>query len=489
MFLNRGQFVPLHYRVRFPVVLKYFGQLLLAFAISVTMPLATALILGDYQLVPWYLGIMVGIAVPSYFLSRLEASRNIGMNEALVITVLIFTIPALVMTIPLVVSGLPFIDSLFETISAVTTTGLSNLTEHSAVPATTLFSRAWQQWIGGLGFVVLALAIMPEAGIASRRLSEYHIQEDNLLGSTHTRAKMIFYVYLSLTIVGILLLLLQGVDFFSAVTYTMSAVSTGGFSIHEKSLGYFSFPTVPYTIMIISMMGSVSFALYYGAARGKMNTTYFLEFIAFIIFSLVFSIILIFTFHSNMKMDWLEAIYHGPISAMSAQSTAGFASFPMNRLDNGSLYILIFSMVIGGGAASTAGGVKILRVLIFIRYILNLIRKIGMPRKAKLYMKIGGKSMDQESALDAIVVIFLFLIVIFLSWGVFLVMGYPPLQSLFDVVSATATVGLSAGVSGPDLPGILKLLLCFDMLCGRLEVVAILVFLYPGTWTGRRRSA
>ena len=143
-------------------------------------------------------------------------------------------------------------------------------------------------------------------------------------------------------------------------------------------------------------------------------------------------------------------------------------------------------MLIGGGAGSTAGGIKIIRLLIFLRLLQIIILRINLPRHAVIQARIHGERISENQIREALFFILLFGVVIFLSWLPFVAMGYDPLDTLFEVVSATGTAGLSVGITSSDLPDVLKSILCIDMLLGRLEIVALLVLFYPGTWIGRR---
>jgi trk system potassium uptake protein TrkH len=172
--------------------------------------------------------------------------------------------------------------------------------------------------------------------------------------------------------------------------------------------------------------------------------------------------------------------------AFSAQTTAGFSSMPFAQLDAGSKLLLIFSMLVGGGLGSTAGGFKLLRLLIAASVIRLILLRTCLPKHAVIEPRLAGHRLQDEEIGAALLLILLFVAVVALSWLPFVAMGYSPLESLFEVVSATGTVGLSVGLTSATLPALLKGILCVDMLMGRLEIIAWLVMLYPGTWFGRR---
>jgi trk system potassium uptake protein TrkH len=171
---------------------------------------------------------------------------------------------------------------------------------------------------------------------------------------------------------------------------------------------------------------------------------------------------------------------------VSAQTTAGFSASPPAALGNATLLVLIFAMMVGGCVGSTAGGVKLLRMLILLRVVRVAIRRAGATSHAVIEPMLEGKRIEDADLVRALLLMALYCAVVLLSWFAFLAHGHAPMASLFEVVSATATVGLSMGLSGPQLEPLLKIVLELDMLLGRLEIVALLVMLYPGTWFGTR---
>jgi trk system potassium uptake protein TrkH len=186
-------------------------------------------------------------------------------------------------------------------------------------------------------------------------------------------------------------------------------------------------------------------------------------------------------------MAWSEALVEAPVLAATAQTTTGFSRLAPDALDGASKLLVGGAMLVGGGIGSTAGGVKLLRLLLLLRAIQVLVARTCLPQHAVTGTWLGGRPVEDAELREALLVILLFVLALGLSWLPFVAAGHDPLDALFDVASALGTVGLSTGVVGPDLEGYLKGVLCADMLLGRLEIVAWLVILYPRTWIGRRR--
>jgi trk system potassium uptake protein TrkH len=191
-------------------------------------------------------------------------------------------------------------------------------------------------------------------------------------------------------------------------------------------------------------------------------------------------------------INWLQGTpapwYHGFMMGISAQTTTGFTTQTVATMEPGSKLIMIISMLVGGSVGSSAGGIKLLRLLILLRLLQLMLRRTGLTPHAVLEPMLGGQRLENDDLIRALQVILLFAILVIVSWLPFVVMGYDPLDALFEVASACGTVGLSSGITRPGLEAGLKGVLCFDMLAGRLEVIALLLVMYPRNWIGRREE-
>ncbi len=490
--MKNGRIDPLSYAVRGRVVLKYFGQFCLVAAILTSVTLLVAFLNGEFDLALRYALIILALLAIAFFFRRLPEPRNIQANEALVLTALIFITIPLLLSYALMGSGLPFADALFEAVSGVTTTGLSTLVSVEDKPPSFLFARAWLQWSGGLGIAVLTVALIFGPGTVARQLVGF-ADSDDVTGSTKLYARRILIAYGLLTIFGFIVILLAGVAPFSALVHCLAAISTGGFSSHDQSLGAMSGWLPAAAVMAVSTLGAIPLALYYKSYRQGFRASLMtlagdIQLRTVLILS-AFSAALLWLLMSFGPGDAPTGSGgHAVLMALSAQTTTGFSTLTVADLDPAAKLVMILSMLIGGGIGSTAGGIKILRLLILLRLIKLTLIRICLSPHAVLEPRLNGKSLGDEEIHQALLLIILFGLVIFVSWLPFVIMGYNPLDSLFEVVSATGTVGLSTGITASGLPNLLKMVLCADMLMGRLEIIAILVLFYPRTWLGRRMS-
>ncbi len=484
---NSRNAAALRYPVRLKVICRYFGKLAVVLAVLALVPLLVSIILKDLGISLRYGIIAAGLFALGISLSPLKEPKRIQTNEAMTITALAFVFSPLLMAYPMMGSGMPFLDAFFEAVSAVTTTGLSTTRTLSHKPLTFLFARAWMQWYGGLGIVILALAVMIKPGLAARRLGDMGDYEDDLIGATRSHVRYILLVYGILTGMGVFFLWALGAGWWDAILYTFAAVSTGGFSPNDAGLSSLHTELEQAAVIMLSMAGALSFIYYRRPFREDWRVAIRdRQTQMFLLVAMISAVLLAFFLWSGNGLQWSAALYHGFINAFSAQSTAGFSTVDLSGIDAGSKLLLIFSMLSGGCIGSTAGGIKILRLMILMRLLYLVILKAGVPKSAVTHISLEGHPLQRDEIQTAVSIVLLFMLLTGLSWFPFVAMGYDPMDSLFEVVSAIGTVGLSTGITAPDLHPFLKGVLCADMLLGRLELLAWLVLLTPRNWIGKR---
>lgn len=473
--------------IRLPVLARYLGVLALSLAVMAAVPALAALLLGEPGFALRAGVVAAALAAAGWPLSRLPAARDIQRNEALAITALGFALGALSMVWPFAGAGLGPADAVFEAASAITTTGLSVLGAPEGAPRSLLFARAWMQWYGGLAILVLALALVLGPGAAARRLSVSQSGPDDLVTGTQARARQVMTIYGGLTVLGAALLWLAGAAPFDALLHALTAVSTGGFSTHGDSAAGLGGRAVQAALILLCLTGAISFSLQYRAARGDpLSLLRDAELHALLLAAaFTFGLVLL-----------AESVAAGPASpgsaadaaflALSAQTTAGFSTTEVATLAPASKLALILSMLVGGDVGSTAGGIKIFRLLLILQLARLLFARASTPPHAVLEARAQGRTLEPPEIHAAVGVVLLYAAAILVSWFCFLAAGHDPLDSLFDVVSALGTVGLSTGVTGPDLAAPLKFVLAVDMWMGRLEILAVAVLAYPRSWFGGR---
>jgi trk system potassium uptake protein TrkH len=466
------------------------GQLAFVLGLLTLAPCAAAALFGEPRPMALYALTASALLVPGWLARRGPPPRTIERHEALVVTAAIFALSPLVMAIPLALQGVPWLDALFEAVSGVTTTGLSTLATVEGRPRTFLFARAWMQWVGGLGFVVLSLALALGPSLATRRLGTSSLEPGDVLGSMRIHARRVLWIYLALTAFGVFGLGLLGASVFDAVVHTLAGVSTGGFAPRDTSLAALARP-IQCGVLGLTLLGAVSLPLYLALGRGQPGRILRdpeVRLLGALTLAATALLGLAFRVAPSAAADGAPvSVPDFALLAVSAQTTAGFSTFDLSDAPGFAKAVVILSMITGGSHGSTAGGVKLLRVLLMVRLVQWLIGQTRLPSHAvSAGPTLSGERLESSDLLRAASLVLLFLGVVLVSWLAFLAWGYPPLDALFEVVSATGTVGLSTGISRPDLEPFLKGVLCVNMFLGRLEVFAVVVALSPRTWLGRR---
>lgn len=465
------------------VVGKLLSQLYGLLAALTTVPCLVAFLGGSTD-IGWRYVIVIAVLATLALVGRtLAPTDRVQTNEALVVVGLLFVTASLFMTVPLMGYDVRFIDAWFEAVSGVTTTGLSTLSL-AGKPDAFLFSRAWMQWIGGVGVTVFALALLAGSDGPARSLGFSSTETGDVVGGTRAHAKRVVIIYVCLTAFGITALLLSGAPLIDAVAHSMAAVSTGGFANYGDSLASVSAIHVS-IVNVLCVAGAVSFHVYYfsllAIRRGRDLDNQLFALLGVVGIGTLLVWMISWLTQADIALGDLLTL------VVSAQTTAGFASTDVGALPNWLIMMLCLAMVVGGGIGSTAGGIKLGRVLFVLSRLKAVLVRASLPPRVFVDVRMAGQKIDPEGIEDVIAVITGYALILALSWFAFLVHGYAPMHSLFEVSSALATAGLSSGVTSADLATPLKLVLIADMLFGRLEVLVLLVLLAPRTWIGRRR--
>lgn len=487
--MSRGGVTSLRFAARPLLVEMYVCQMLLVVAVLTVVPALVSAATGQYEVAVRYTIIIVGMAGLGAVGAGQKLSAPLQKNEALAITALMFVLPPLFFTVPLMGYGLGFADAFFEAVSGVTTTGLSVLDTVEERPAAFHFGRAWMQWVGGLGVVVLSLAMLLEPGATSRNLGFEAREADNIAGGTRAHARNVLIVYTVLTLGGVGLLWALGAAPFDALVTSLASISTGGFSNFDASLSGFAALGPRIGAIVVCLLGAVGFYVYYRVWYRQWRDIFRdRQTLALLAACAISAILLYLMMLAAGDVPDARRWEHAALMAVSAQTTAGFSTIPVSDLGNGAQLVLVLSMFLGGGLGSTAGGIKMLRLLMMIQLMIVMYRRAMTPPDTFIPVRLDRRALSDREIEAAVGVILGGVIVVLISWMVFIAYGYDAMASLFEVTSAFGTAGLSAGVSGSELPLPLKLILSFDMLAGRVEVAALVILLFPATWFGKRRK-
>jgi len=314
----------LSYAVRARVVGAYLGQLLVALGTLSVPPAVAALIVGDVPCAAWVGGAAVVLALLGLASARLSRAEDMQLNEAMLATCAIFLIAPLSMTPAFMTADLPVEDAFFEAVSAATTTGLSVAPPAEALPESILFLRAWMQWYGGLGIVVLSLALVTRSGAIARRLASSEGADEDLTTSVRSHARRTLALYVALTLVGFVLLLVAGASAFDAGAFALSSISTGGYAPSSESLGGLDNWAGRWIVTLGTIAGATSFAVYFRARRAGLRAL-LRDRQAGVVFLAMASTTLAVAgcLRSFEAMNWSDTLRHAPMMAISAQTICG----------------------------------------------------------------------------------------------------------------------------------------------------------------------
>jgi len=366
-----------------------------------------------------------------------------------------------------------FLNAYFENMSAWTGAGMTIYANVEILPKSILFLRSMEQWIGGLGVVIVVIGILIRPGTAAARLYKSEAREEKIKPSIVNTVKTIWWIYLFYTAIGIVMFIIVGMPLFDAINQTMTAIATGGMSVKNDGIGAYHSNAINIVAMIIMILGATSFLVHYRALKGNIKFLLRdIQFQALLLFIFVFSVLIILNGH----LSSMDAVFN----AVSAITTTGFNIQPTNTMVMWPQYVkimLICLMLIGGSAGSTVGAIKLIRIITILKGVYWEIVKIVAPAGSVIPRKISGKPLADAEIKESGYFIILYLIFIFITWTVLVQYGYDALNSLFEVSSIQGCVGLSMGIVSATMPQIPQAFMIFNMWIGRLEIIPVLVLL------------
>ncbi|PLX04986.1 MAG: potassium transporter [Marinilabiliales bacterium] len=435
--------------------------------------------------------VTLGLGLISWYVFGRDTKKGIGKREGYLIVSLSWILMSLFGALPYLFSGaIPsFTDAFFETISGFTTTGASILSEIEILPKSILYWRAMTHWIGGMGIIVLTVAILPFLGIGGMQLLVAEmpgITPDRLHPRITATAKRLWGIYVIFTIAEVLLLWAGEMDFFDSVCHSFATMATGGFSTKNDSISGFSAYS-QYIIIVFMALAGINFTLHYLALHRKFSKIWAnQEFKAYITIIVVISVIigigLIIFMHEGAEKAFRDSLF----TVVSILTTTGFVTANY-YIWPGYLWMLVFAlMFLGGSAGSTGGGIKIVRHLLLIKNSWLELKRAIHPN-AIIPVKFNGKAVSQNIIFN-VMAFFIIYVLIFASGTIALsVMGYDFETSIGATIASLGNIGPGIGGVGPVenygfFTPVAKWLLSFLMLLGRLELFTILIVLSPAFW-------
>jgi trk system potassium uptake protein TrkH len=477
------------------VIQKILGLLLSLFSLTMMPPLLIAIWFRDQTFTSFLSAFLLILAVGLilWFPVR-KSNKELRLRDGFVVVVMFWAGLGIAGAVPLILStviDISITDAVFESISALTTTGATVLTGIDQLPHSILFYRQELQWLGGMGIIVLAVAVLPMLGIGGMQLYRAEtpgpIKDTKLTPRITETAKALWYIYLTLTVCCALAYWLAGMTLFDAISHSFSTVSIGGFSTHDQSIGYFDSKLIDSIAIFFMFVAGINFALHFIAWRTINIKTYFKdsEFRAYIRVLLILCFITCgYLIYENVYTDYSTAITHGIFQTISIATTTGFTTTSYQNWPTFLPVLLIFASFMGACAGSTGGGLKVIRFLLLFKQGRREIRRLVHP-SAIITIKLGDKPV-QESVINSVWGFFASYV------GVFALILLLIMATGIDQVTAFSATAASLNNLGPglgdvsahygDINNTAKWLLCLAMLLGRLEIFTLLVILTPTFW-------
>ena len=480
--------------MRWRYIFRVVGVLIFVLGLSMVFPLMVGLIYSDGSVVSFLnaMGITVLVGMLSFLLFRREKAETITQREGMAVVAIGWTAAGLFGALPFYFDGAfhLFVDAYFESISGFTTTGSSVLTNIEAVPKGLLFWRAFIQWLGGMGIIVLSVAILPFLGIGGMQLYKAEVPSpvlDKLKPRIRDTAMILWKVYALISLVQVILLMVGGMDLYDALCHTFTTMPTGGYSTKNASIAHFDSAYLDTVIIIFMVLAGINFSLHYQFLRGKplvfwrdSECRFFLGVVLFLILVVSFNV------YGSVYGTIGKAFRYGAFQVVSIITTTGYATANYEKWPVMSQLILLLCMFFGASAGSTGGGVKAVRVMVCLKYCYNELFSLIHPHAVRV-IKLGGEPVPEDVTRSILGFLALYVGLFAVSSVVLAGMGVDLISALAAVAATLGNIGPGLGLVGPVdnfavIPYWGKWLLIWCMLLGRLEIYTVIILLVPEFW-------
>ena len=471
------------------------GVVWLGLAGVLAIPLVIAVVLGE----PWMPFALAAAAALGggalLFFALRSAERNLGHRQAFLIVTLVWCSVCALGAIPYATYPEPRlapIDALFEAVAGFTTTGATVLSGLDALPASLLIWRSTTQWLGGMGMVILGVAVLPLLGVGGMQLYKAEApgpSKDKMTPRITETAKLLWMVYLGITVAVGVVFYLSGMTAFDALNHAMTSVATGGFSTHDQSLGYYDSAWIHTTATVAMLTGGTSFAILHRLLTGHVDWSVQPELRAYLGIVLVATLVIAADLTLNMPERFFGlagALEHASFQVVSIVTTTGYSTDDFDRWPGLSHAVLLSLFFIGGMAGSTSGGLKVVRVVLLARAASMQFRKL-LHRHSVDLVRLGPRSVEPHVLTASLSLISIWLILLVAGTLALAAGGSDLVSSLTGAAASLGNVGPGFGVIGPahtfaPLDAWSKAVMQVLMILGRLEVYTVLVILTPGFW-------
>ena len=425
-----------------------------------------------------------------FFLSNLDHEKKLNLQQAFLLTALSWLSIAIFGSLPFVFSNIEFTftNAFFESMSGITTTGSTIISDLNSIPKGILLWRAILQWLGGIGIIVMAITLMPIMNVGGMQLFKISNNDstEKILPKSKEVALRLIFIYTVLTAMCAISYNLLGMNFFDSLTHSMTTIATGGFSNYNESIGFFNSIYIEISAMVFIILGSLPFIVYIKFLSGNKKI-FFSDAQIKTFFKIIFISIFILSVYliiNNSSQFNLRSTFFNVISILTG---TGYVNAQFDNWGSFPILLFLFLMFIGGCAGSTTCGVKIFRIQILYSFVLNQLKKIIYP-KGVFVLKYDQNPVDNKFIASIISFIYMYLVIFFIITALLSLTGLDFITSISGAATSISNVGPGLGsIIGPNgnfssLPDISKWILTLGMILGRLELFAILVLFLPSFW-------
>jgi len=477
--------------MNYRMISHYIGRILLVESVLLIFPAVGALIYGDDTVLAFAITIALLAAISVASIRKKPQKTNIYAKEGYVIVALSWILMSLFGALPFFISGyIPnFVDAFFETVSGFTTTGATILTDVEALPKSLLFWRSFTHWIGGMGILVFMIAIMPKTESSSMHVMRAEVPGPTvgkLVSKLRATARILYGIYCVLTLLQIVLLAIGGMPVFDSIVTSFATAGTGGFGILSNSIEGYNSLYSEIVIGTFMLIFGVNFNLYYLILAKHTKQALKSEELRWYVGFVVASIVIIALSLINANYEAGYSFRHAFFQVASIITTTGFSSTNFDTWPVIAKFILVFLMFVGACAGSTGGGMKVSRVLILIKSGFREIKKAINPRSIET-VKVDKRSVDEPVVKSVSVFFATYMIVTAVSIFILSINGKDLVTTSSAVIACMGNIGPGLAEVGPygsyaDFSMLSKLVLSFDMLAGRLELIPMLMLFSPYAW-------
>ena len=474
------------------MVVLILRKLLLVEGVLLLLPMLISISYGEKSWLSFLIVAAVLILVGGINMHRKPKDQNIYTKDGLMIVGLAWVLWSLFGALPFVISGaIPnYVDAVFETVSGFTTTGSTILTDIESLPKGILFWRSFTHWIGGMGVLVFVMAILPLASERNMYIMRAEVPGPTvgkLVPKANETAKILYAIYIGLTLLEVVLLLIGGMSFFDSVCHAMATAGTGGFSTMNASVGAYNSAYIEIVITVFMVLFGVNFNVYYLILLRRFKAVFKNEELLVYLGIFAAATLVIAVNISGLYDGFGDALRQSGFTVSSVMSTTGFGVTDYLKWPMLSQHILMILMFFGACAGSTGGGIKIIRLLLIFKIIKRDLRKIARPRLVSC-VRVDGTLVEEDTLKGIYTYMLVFITILTLSTAVVAFDGHDIATTFSSVVTCINNVGPGMGViNGPvgnfsSFSVLTKLVLTVDMLIGRLEIFPILMLFMPSLW-------